>query len=146
MGKALFFKSRIVWYIYLNIFILLSPVLIISYLNYIDSKKTNIYLILLIILSVTFCAYYLKYFIVWNNRLCVVRPFWIKSNKVYLKNEIENIRFYNVKSGNFGGEFVGIEMKNKSKNQNIRIELSKEDKLNIVCFLNENNYNVSNEL
>lgn len=145
MGKV-FFKSKIVWYSYLNILILLVPALIITYIKYINTKSVNIYLVTLIILIITYGIYYLKYFMVFDNKLLIVKPFWVKREKVYFKNEIDRIRFYNDKSGNLGGRFMEIKIKNNSKIHNFRIELSKNDRDYFISFLKDKNYTIINEL
>lgn len=83
---------------------------------------------------------------VFDNKLLIVKPFWVKREKVYFKYEIDRIRFYNDKSGNLGGRFMEIKIKNNSKIHNFRIELSKNDRDYFISFLKDKNYNIINEL
>ena len=83
---------------------------------------------------------------VFDNKLLIVKPFWVKREKVYFKNEIDRIRFYNDKSGNLGGRFMEIKIKNNSKIHNFRIELSKNDRDYFISFLKDKNYTIINEL
>lgn len=81
---------------------------------------------------------------VFDNKLLIVKPFWIKREKVYFKNEIDRIRFYKDKSVNLGGRFMEIKIKSNSKIHNFRIELSKKDRDCFISFLKDKNYNIIN--
>jgi hypothetical protein len=146
MEKEILYNSKIAWYSYLNTLLLILSVSVFTYVDYLGSEKVNLYLIALLIITFLYCIYYLKYFTVSNNELSIVRPFWVVRKKVFQKTQIEQIRFYNNKSGNFGGRFMNIKLKNNHDIVDFRIEFAKKQRDLFVNSLQNYNFNVLNEL
>ena len=146
MEKEILYNSKIAWYSYLNTLLLILSVSVFTYVDYLGSEKVNLYLIALLIITFLYCIYYLKYFTVSNNELSIVRPFWVVRKKVFQKTQIKQIRFYNNKSGNFGGRFMNIKLKNNHDIVDFRIEFAKKQRDLFVNSLQNYNFNVLNEL
>ena len=146
MEKGILYKSKIAWYSYLNTLLLILSVSVFTYVDYLGSEKVNLYLIAVLIITFLYCFYYLKYFTVSNNELSIIRPFWFVRKNVFQKDEIEHIRFYNIKSGNFGGRFMNIKLKNNNDILDFRIEFAKEQRDSFINSLQNYNFNVLNEL
>ena len=146
MEKEILYNSKIAWYSYLNTLLLILPVSVFTYVNYLGSEKVNFYLIAILVITILYCIYYLKYFTVSKNEFSIVRPFWFIRKKVFQKDEIEQIRFYSNKSGNLGGRFMNIKLKNNHDIVDFRIEFTKKRRDLFMNSLKENNYNVMNEL
>jgi hypothetical protein len=146
MVKEFLYNSKIAWYSYLNALLLILPVSAFTYVDYLSSEKVNFYLIAILIIVFLYCFHYLKYFTVSNNELSIIRPFWFVRKNVFKKDEIEQIRFYSNKSGNLGGRFMNIKLKNNHDIVGFRIEFTKKQRDLFMNSLKENNYNVMNEL
>jgi len=146
MEKEILYNSKIAWYSYLNTLLLILSVLVFTYVDYLGSEKVNSYLIAVLIITFLYCIHYLKYFTVSNNELSIIRPFWFVRKKVFQKTQIEQIRFYNNKSGNFGGRFMNIKLKNNHDIVDFRIEFTKKQRDLFVNSLQNYNFNVWNEL
>jgi hypothetical protein len=146
MEKGILYNSKIAWYSYLNTLLLILPISTFTYVDYLSSEKVNLYLIAVLIITFLYCFYYLKYFTVSNNELSIIRPFWFVRKNVFQKDEIEHIRFYNIKSGNFGGRFMNIKLKNNNDILDFRIEFAKEQRDSFINSLQNYNFNVLNEL
>ena len=146
MEKGILYNSKIAWYSYLNTLLLILPISTFTYVDYLSSEKVNLYLIAVLIITFLYCFYYLKYFTVSNNELSIIRPFWFVRKNVFQKDEIEHIRFYNIKSGNFGGRFMNIKLKNNNDILDFRIEFAKEQRDSFINSLHHYNFNVLNEL
>ena len=128
MEKEILYNSKIAWYSYLNTLLLILSVSVFTYVDYLGSEKVNLYLIAVLIITFLYCIHYLKYFTVSNNELSIIRPFWFVRKKVFQKTQIEQIRFYNNKSGNFGGRFINIKLKNNHDIVDFRIEFVKKQR------------------
>jgi hypothetical protein len=146
MEKEILYNSKIAWYSYLNTLLLILPVSVFTYVDYLSSEKVNFYLIAILVITILYCIYYLKYFTVSKNEFSIVRPFWFVRKNVFQKDEIVQIRFYNIKSGNFGGRFMNIKLKNNHDIVDFRIEFTKEQRDLFIKSLQNYNYNVVNEL
>ena len=146
MEKEILYNSKIAWYSYLNTLLLILPVSVFTYVDYLSSEKVNFYLIAILVITILYCIYYLKYFTVSKNEFSIVRPFWFVRKNVFQKDEIVQIRFYNIKSGNFGGRFINIKLKNNHDIVDFRIEFSKKQRDLFINSLQNYNYNVVNEL
>lgn len=147
MDKEILYNSKIAWYSYLNTLLLILSVSVFTYVDYLGSEKVNLYLIVVLIITFLYCIHYLKYFTVSNNELSIVRPFWFVRKKVFQKTLIEQIRFYNNKSGNFGGRFMNIKLKNNNDIVDFRIEFAKKKQRDLfINSLQDYNFNVLNEL
>ncbi|UGS24098.1 hypothetical protein [Flavobacterium channae] len=146
MEKEILYNSKIAWYSYLNTLLLILSVSVFTYVDYLGSEKVNLYLIAVLIITFLYCIHYLKYFTVSNNELSIIRPFWFVRKKVFQKTQIEQIRFYNNKSGNFGGRFMNIKLKNNHDIVDFRIEFTKKQRDLFVNSLQNYNFNVWNEL
>lgn len=146
MVKEFLYNSKIAWYSYLNALLLILPVSAFTYVDYLSSEKVNFYLIAILIIAFLYCFHYLKYFTVSNNELSIIRPFWFVRKNVFKKDEIEQIRFYSNKSGNLGGRFMNIKLKNNHDIVDFRIEFTKKQRDLFMNSLKENNCNVMNEL
>lgn len=146
MGKEFLYNSKIAWYSYLNTLLLILSVSVFTYVDYLGSEKVNLYLIAVLIITFLYCTHYLKYFTVSNNELSIIRPFWFVRKKVFQKTQIEQIRFYNNKSGNFGGRFMNIKLKNNHDIVDFRIEFAKKQRDLFINSLQNYNFNVLNEL
>ena len=146
MEKEILYNSKIAWYSYLNTLLLILPVSVFTYVNYLGSEKVNFYLIAILVITILYCIYYLKYFTVSKNEFSIVRPFWFIRKKVFQKTQIEQIRFYNNKSGNFGGRFMNIKLKNNHDIVDFRIEFTKKQRDLFIHSLQNYNFNVLNEL
>ena len=146
MEKEILYKSKIAWYSYLNTLLLILSVSVFTYVDYLGSEKVNLYLIAVLIITFLYCIHYLKYFTVSNNELSIIRPFWFVRKKVFQKTQIEQIRFYNNKSGNFGGRFMNIKLKNNHDIVDFRIEFTKKQRDLFINSLQNYNFNVWNEL
>ena len=146
MEKEILYNSKIAWYSYLNTLLLIISVSVFNYVDYLSSEKVNLYLIVVFIITFLYCIHYLKYFTVSNNELSIIRPFWFVRKKVFQKTQIEQIRFYNNKSGNFGGRFMNIKLKNNHDIVDFRIEFAKKQRDLFINSLQNYNFNVLNEL
>lgn len=146
MEKEILYNSKIAWYSYLNTLLLILSVSVFTYVDYLGSEKVNLYLIAVLIITFLYCIHYLKYFTVSNNELSIIRPFWFVRKKVFQKTQIEQIRFYNNKSGNFGGRFMNIKLKNNHDIVDFRIEFTKKQRDLFINSLQNYNFNVLNEL
>jgi hypothetical protein len=146
MEKEILYNSKIAWYSYLNTLLLILSVSVFTYVDYLGSEKVNLYLIAVLIITFLYCIHYLKYFTVSNNELSIIRPFWFVRKKVFQKTQIEQIRFYNNKSGNFGGRFMNIKLKNNHDIVDFRIEFAKKQRDLFINSLQNYNFNVLNEL
>ena len=146
MEKEILYNSKIAWYSYLNTLLLILPVSVFTYVDYLSSEKVNFYVIAILIITFLYCIHYLKYFTVSNNELSIIRPFWFVRKNIFKKDEIEYIRFYNIKSGNFGGRFMNIKLKNNNDILDFRIEFAKEQRDSFINSLQNYNFNVLNEL
>jgi hypothetical protein len=146
MEKEILYNSKIAWYSYLNTLLLILSVSVFTYVDYLGSEKVNLYLIAVLIITFLYCIHYLKYFTVSNNELSIIRPFWFVRKKVFQKTQIEQIRFYNNKSGNFGGRFMNIKLKNNHDIVDFRIEFTKKQGDSFINSLQNYNFNVLNEL
>lgn len=146
MEKEILYNSKIAWYSYLNTLLLILSVSVFTYVDYLGSEKVNLYLIAVLIITFLYCIHYLKYFTVSNNELSIIRPFWFVRKKVFQKTQIEQIRFYNNKSGNFGGRFMNIKLKNNHDIVDFRIEFTKKQRDLFINSLQNYNFNVWNEL
>ena len=146
MEKEILYNSKIAWYSYLNTLLLILSVSVFTYVDYLGSEKVNLYLIAVLIITFLYCIHYLKYFTVSNNELSIIRPFWFVRKKVFQKTQIEQIRFYNNKSGNFGGRFMNIKLKNNHDIVDFRIEFTKKQRDLFINSLQNYNFNVWYEL
>ena len=146
MEKEILYDSKIARYSYLNTLLLILSVSFFTYIDYLNSEKVNFFLITILVIAVLYCIYYLKYFIVSQSEFSIVRPFWFVRKNVFQKDEIEMIRFYNLKSGNFGGRVMNIKLQNNNDIVDFRIEFTKKQRDLFINSLKENNYNVKNEL
>ena len=146
MEKEILYNSKIAWYSYLNTLLLILPVSVFTYVDYLSSEKVNFYVIAILIITFLYCIHYLKYFTVSKNEISIVRPFWFVRKNIFKKDEIEYIRFYNIKSGNFGGRFMNIKLKNNNDIVDFRIEFAKKQRDSFINSLQNYNFNVLNEL
>lgn len=146
MEKEILYNSKIAWYSYLNILLLILSVSVFTYVDYLSSEKVNFYLITILIITFLYCIHYLKCFTVSKNEVSIVRPFWFIRKKVFHKDEIEQIRFYSNKSGNLGGRFMNIKLKKNHKIVDFRIEFTKKQRDSFINSLQNYNFNVLNEL
>ena len=146
MEKGILYNSKIAWYSYLNTLLLILPISTFTYVDYLSSEKVNFYVIAILIITFLYCIHYLKYFTVSKNEISIVRPFWFVRKNIFKKDEIEYIRFYNIKSGNFGGRFMNIKLKNNNDILDFRIEFAKEQRDSFINSLQNYNFNVLNEL
>ena len=100
MEKEILYNSKIAWYSYLNTLLLILPVSVFTYVDYLSSEKVNFYVIAILIITFLYCIHYLKYFTVSKNEISIVRPFWFVRKNIFKKDEIE----YILANSNFSAE------------------------------------------